>query len=239
MQEVGVEDFVFAHRGASIEHPENTLAAFRRAMELGAAGVELDVHLSADGVPVVIHDDTVDRTTNGSGEVSTLTIDVLQQLDAGNGERIPTLGQVLDVVEGKLQVDIEVKAAEAAEAVLAEVRDRPTLAFAMSSFMHDVLRHVRTLDENVELWPLSVTVSDELIQTAKDLGSTQVAIFDGMVNQDIIGELGRHELRAWIWTVNDPQRALELMRMGAVGICTDDPAAIQRALGFADTPSVP
>ncbi len=109
---------IYAHRGVSAEIPENTLAAFHRALELGAEGIELDVHLSADGVPVVIHDQTVDRTTDGSGAVHEMTVAELQAFDAGGGERIPTLADVLDLVEDKLHVDIEVKADRAADAVL-------------------------------------------------------------------------------------------------------------------------
>src|SRR3970040_2158507 len=95
---------ILGHRGASAYAPENTLAAFRRALELGADGFELDVTLSADGVPVVIHDDTVDRTTDGSGPVANLTLAQLKQLPAGfrarfgtefAGERIPTLEEVV------------------------------------------------------------------------------------------------------------------------------------------------
>src|SRR6187200_2440153 len=102
---------IYGHRGASAELPENTLPAFALAKELGAYGIELDVHLSRDGVPVVIHDESVDRTTNGSGDVANLDLASLRQLDAGNGATIPTLIEVLDVVGDTLHVDIEVKAA--------------------------------------------------------------------------------------------------------------------------------
>ena len=94
--------FIWAHRGASASAPENTLAAFRAAEAAGAAGIELDVHLSADGVPVVIHDETVDRTTDGHGPVAALTLCRLRQLDAGRwfapafaGEALPTLEEIL------------------------------------------------------------------------------------------------------------------------------------------------
>jgi glycerophosphoryl diester phosphodiesterase len=106
---------IFGHRGASAHAPENTLAAFRLAVEQGADGIELDAKLSADGQIVVIHDPTVDRTTNGHGRVSAMTLAELQSLDAGSrfdpsfaGERIPTLEQVLEAVGGKCLVDIEI-----------------------------------------------------------------------------------------------------------------------------------
>lgn len=217
---------VYAHRGVSAGFPENTLPAFARALELEVEGIELDVHLSADGVPVVIHDETVDRTTDGSGSVANLTAAQLAELDAGNGEPVPTLAQVLDLVAGHLHVDIEVKAAEAADAALALARARLNLRFAISSFNHDVLRHVRRVDAMAELWPLTAAVSDEVLETARDLGSPRIAVYDRMLNEEIMQAVAAAGLGVWVWTVNDPERAAELVRYGAVGICTDDPAAI-------------
>lgn len=98
-----------AHRGASAYEPENTLRAFRRAIELGADMSELDVHLSKDSHVVVIHNATVDATTNGHGAVKDLTLNELQGLDAGKGEQIPTLQQVIDLARGKLGLYIELK----------------------------------------------------------------------------------------------------------------------------------
>jgi len=217
---------IYAHRGASAELPENTLPAFARAVELGADGIELDVHLSADGVPVVIHDESVNRTTNGTGNVAELSLDQLKALDAGNGAPIPTLAEVLDLVGGRLHVDIEVKAAAAADAVLAETSARSNLRFAISSFNHDVLRHVRRAGGAIEVWPLVMGASDEALETAAELGSPNLAIYDGMVNQEVIEFVAGKGPGCWVWTVNDPVRAADLAEMGANGICTDDPARV-------------
>ena len=107
---------VIAHRGASGSAPENTLAAVQKAIQAGAGFIEVDVHQSRDGIPVVIHDYTLDRTTNGSGEVSEFTFDELQQLDAGSwygpafsGEKIPSLEQVLSVIPDEVTLSIEIK----------------------------------------------------------------------------------------------------------------------------------
>ncbi len=100
---------VIAHRGASADAPENTLAAFQLALDNGADGIELDVMLSKDGKLVVIHDDTVDRTTDGSGRVRDMTLEELQSLDVGNGEKIPTLRQVFDQFGGKFLINLELK----------------------------------------------------------------------------------------------------------------------------------
>jgi glycerophosphoryl diester phosphodiesterase len=225
---------VYAHRGASAEFPENTLAAFRRALELGVEGVELDVHLSADGVPMVIHDATVDRTTNGSGAVAEMTRAELQALDAGNGERIPTLGEVLDLVGNRLHVDIEVKATTAGEAVLREVKGRD-LRWLISSFWFDVLRYVHAQRPDAELWPLTVGASDDAVAVAREIGAKALAISHQGLNAEIAAYLTEQGLDFWVWTVNDPALAETLVEWGAIGICTDDPATIQKQFRGATT----
>jgi len=109
-----------AHRGASAHEPENTLRAFRRAIELGAEMSELDVQLSKDGHAVIMHNPSVEATTNGRGAISDLTLEELQQLDAGKGERIPTLLQVIELVRDKHGLYIELKA-EGTPAVVATI----------------------------------------------------------------------------------------------------------------------
>jgi glycerophosphoryl diester phosphodiesterase len=217
---------VYAHRGASVEFPENTMAAFQRALELGVEGIELDVHVSADGVPMVIHDATVDRTTNGTGAVADMAREELQALDAGDGERIPTLAEVLDLVGSALHVDIEVKARNAGETVLEEVKGRD-LRWLISSFDWEVLRYVRSRDANVELWPLTVGASDDAIAVAKEVGARALAISHKGMDADIAASLAEQGLGFWVWTVNDPASAEVLAEWGAIGICTDDPAGIQ------------
>jgi glycerophosphoryl diester phosphodiesterase len=101
--------YVIGHRGAAGHAPENTLRSFHKAVELGADMVELDVHLCATGEPVVIHDDTVDRTTDRSGRVRDLSLDELKALDAGDGERVPTLVEVIDEMSGRAALNVELK----------------------------------------------------------------------------------------------------------------------------------
>ena len=100
---------IIGHRGASGLEPENTLASFRRALELGADGVECDIHLSRDGQAMVIHDPTLQRTTNGNGAVAEMDLAQLRRLDAGHGERIPTLEELLELIRGRGQVFCELK----------------------------------------------------------------------------------------------------------------------------------
>lgn len=218
---------VYGHRGAPADRPENTLAGFRRALELGIEGIELDVHLSADGVPVVIHDETVDRTTNGEGAVADLTVEQLRALDAGEVEYVPTLAEVLDLVGDKLRVDIEVKANVAGEAVLQEVRGRNT-RWLISSFDWDVLRFVRSVDKEAELWVLTMGATDDALAVVEEIDAAALAIWAKALDEDIAAFLREKNVPFWPWTVNDVEAARQFVEWGAIGICTDDPAGIQQ-----------
>lgn len=143
---------VYAHRGASIEFPENTLAAFRRALELGAPGIELDIHLSKEGIPVVLHDESVDRTTNGVGNTNTMTLEEIQALDAGNGERIPTLREVFELVGDKAHFNLEIKTAVAAQAMLDLLEDFPQVRWATSCFDWTALDYVHQQRPDADCW---------------------------------------------------------------------------------------
>lgn len=222
---------ICAHRGASREFPENTIAAFSRAVALGVPEIELDVHLSADGVPVVLHDETVDRTTKHQGTVSAFTAAELGAMDAGGGEGIPTLDAVIALVAGRTRLNIEVKAAAAADAVLELVARNPTLDWAISSFDWDVLRHARKYDADAPLWPLTIGATEAAIALAQEIGATQLNLLDQAVDADIVRFLDDLGIASWIWTVNDPDRARDLVAWGVTGICTDDPALMLDQLG--------
>src|SRR5918995_4154710 len=100
---------IYAHRGVSVNHPENTLRAFQHALAIGVDGIELDVHATADGIPVVIHDRDVARTTDGTGYVDQIPLVRLETFDAGDGERVPTLAEVLALVGDAAHLDVEIK----------------------------------------------------------------------------------------------------------------------------------
>src|SRR5215212_6839941 len=137
---------VVGHRGAAALEPENTLRAFRRGIELGCDYLECDVHLTRDGQLAVIHDETVDRTTDGHGPVSAFTFEELRQLDAGQGERIPSLEEVLETVRGHVRVLVELKGAgveEAAVAVVIAMKMAEHVTF--TSFQLDRIARVRQI----------------------------------------------------------------------------------------------
>ena len=220
---------IYAHRGASAVHPENTLRAFRHALAIGVDGIELDVHTTADGVPVVIHDRDVARTTDGAGYVDEIPLVRLKALDAGDGERVPTLAQVLALVGDAAHLDIEIKGIGIERQVLEVLAAYPAVRWAISSFAWDTLRVVRQLDPAAEVWPLAEHVGDELIAIANELASPAVSLYTGAYTVENAAKLREAGLRVMVWTVNDPLEARRVSELGAFGLCTDDPQLLMTA----------
>jgi glycerophosphoryl diester phosphodiesterase len=217
---------IYAHRGYSAAHPENTLAAVQGAIDLGVYGVELDIHLSSDGVPVVIHDQDLARTTNGTGAVASKTVANLATLDAGNGQGVPTLDDVLTLANGRLHFDIEIKGKNCEQAVLDVLSRHPQTNAAISSFDWDVLANVRALAPDIELWVLMDDVTDEAIDTAMSLGASTLAVDHLSVTATAMEKAAIAGLRVMAWTVNSQEEADRLRNLGVVSICTDDPGTI-------------
>ncbi len=217
---------IYAHRGASAMHSENTLRAFRQALAIGVDGIELDVHATADGIPVVIHDRDVERTTDGAGYVDELPLARLETFDAGDGERVPPLAEVLALVGDAAQLDIEIKGAGIERAVLDVLAGYPAVTWAISSFAWDTLRTVRELDPVAELWPLAERVGDDLIAIAAELASPAVSLFAGAYTAETAPKHRDAGLRVVVWTVNDPREAQRVADLGAFALCTDDPQRI-------------
>ena len=214
---------IYAHRGASAIHPENTLRAFRQALAIGVDGIEFDVHATADGIPVVIHDRDIGRTTDGDGYVDQIPLARLETFDAGQGERVPTLAEVLALVGDAAHLDIEIKGSDVEQAVLDVLAQHPTVRWAISSFAWDTLRTLRRLDPVAELWPLAERAGDELIAIATELASPAVSLYTGAYTAENAAKLRDAGLRVMVWTVNDPMEARRVADLGAFALCTDDP----------------
>ncbi|WP_165962636.1 glycerophosphodiester phosphodiesterase [Occultella glacieicola] len=248
---------VYAHRGASIELPENTLAAFAKALEYGAEGIELDCYKAKDGRIVVIHDDTLDRTTNATGPVKERTAEELRLVDAGNGEYVPTLDEVLALVCGKMRVNIEIKDPEAVDGVIAAVAALPDLDWFASSGHWEALEQIHER-AGAQVYPLSIGTranAEAMIERYRDrvtpeqvdalermrrdwrdavefgtrLSAPGISIYEQNLTPEIIDGIHEAGMEAWVWTINDPVRALEVTAMGADAICTDAPREILAA----------
>jgi glycerophosphoryl diester phosphodiesterase len=225
---------ILGHRGASGEAPENTLRAFALAAEQGADGVELDVQPSADGALVIMHDDTVDRTTNGRGRVADLTYAALAALDAGAGEPVPTLEEALTLARGRLFVDIEIKDPGVEPAVAALV-DRLGMAdeVAISSFYPASLAAMRATAPHLRRWLLSGEWSPVVLQVALDLGAVGVAPHHRHIDAALVEAARARGLAVVAWTVNAPADIERLLALGLDALITDYPARALAARGRA------
>lgn len=217
---------IYAHRGFSARYPENTIAAFQAALDLGVSGVELDIHASADGVPVVIHDERLERTTNGNGFVSGKTGAELAALDAGNGQGVPAFEDVVALANGRLHFDIEIKGPDCEQGVLDVLARHPATAAAISSFDWDVLRTIRALAPDFELWVLTDTIDSAAIDCARELAATTLAVDHAEITCESIERARQAGLQTMAWTVNDQEEADRLRGLGVIAICTDDPSII-------------
>jgi glycerophosphoryl diester phosphodiesterase len=218
---------IYAHRGYSSAFPENTLAAFQGALNLGVYGVELDIHLSADGVPVVIHDDDLDRTTNATGPVTSKSVAELAALDAGHGRGVPTFEEVVQLADSRLHFDIEIKGTRCEQGVLDVLARYPNTIAAISSFDWDALATLRALAPDQELWVLTDSITEEAISTAQQLSATTLAVDHISLSESSMKCATAAGLQVMAWTVNSQQEANRLRDLGVVAICTDDPGTVR------------
>jgi glycerophosphoryl diester phosphodiesterase len=227
---------VIGHRGASAEAPENTLAAFGLAAEQGADGVELDVRLAADGNVVVIHDDTVDRTTGGQGKVHSLTSQELQALDAGMEQGIPTLDDVFLTFGPSLLFNVELKDFGLSDGGLAvAVADRIAAyhlenQVVVSSFNPLAIRRAR---RHLSRTTMVAVIWDSGPRWLRHLAAQTEADHPhySLVDEAFMAWAREKGYRVHVWTVDEPAEALRLAALGVHGIITNKPRLIREALG--------
>lgn len=234
---------VIGHRGAAAYAPENTLEGIHTAADMGVDWVELDVKLTRDQVPVIFHDDTLDRTTNGSGALAETDYEDLKQLEAGSwygesfiGIKIPTLEEAVDVLLDRgLGLNLEIKpcagrekeTAEAALDVLSQIWDDHDKVL-ISSFQHVSLEAARDVAGD---WPRGLLLPEEWPENWKELAdylevSTVNVNNTGLQREDIEMITDDLDLPVLVYTVNDPDRARQLQGWGADGFFTDAPDVI-------------
>jgi glycerophosphoryl diester phosphodiesterase len=229
----GVRPLVIAHRGASGTRPENTLAAFRRAVELGADGVELDVQLTRDGEVVVIHDRTLERTTDGKGAVAARSLAELRRLDAGAwfdpcfaGERVPMLGEVLAAVPLAINVELKPHRDDGLEGrVLAVVEAAGALGrVVFSSFEMAALERLRARSGSAELAVLweSAPIAGA-VAGARRVGARALHLRKDGVDRAALAAAAAERLKVRVWTVNEPAELEPLLAAGVDAIFTDYP----------------
>ena len=225
---------IIGHRGAAGLEAENTLPSFQRALDLGCDAIELDVQCSKDNdhqSPLwVIHDDTVNRTTDNKGRVDQLTDAELATMHCSNGASIPTLPAVLDMVAEhnrkagvNTAINIELKGRATAQPTARLLAHYPQLTFLVSSFNHEELRHFRKLDSQTPVAPLFHKWRDQATTIAKELSACCINLAARLVTPERCAAIRAHNLEVLAYTVNSQSTAKRLKTMGVRGIFTDRP----------------
>lgn len=220
---------IVAHRGASGYEPENTLRSFKKAIDLGADMVELDVYLCRSGEVVVIHDDTIERTTNGTGKVKELLWEELQKYDAGMGERIPRLSDVLDLVDKKMAINIELKdpgsirpVAELIKEYIAKKSWAPA-QFLVSSFDHQAVYAFHAYCPEVATGLIFEDSAQDSIKIVQHAHARYAIMDHNSITPQFVNKAHQHDIRVFAYTVNDRNQALMLKKVHIDGIITNYP----------------
>lgn len=216
--------YVVGHRGAAGILPENTLKGFRYAIELGCEYVECDVHLTRDDHLIVMHDETVDRTTNGTGAIRSLSFEEIRRLDAGEGEKVPTLDEVLALTRGKVQLLCELKGEgveDAAVDVVLAYRMADEVVF--TSFFPERIQRVKRRDASLRTGAIFSNPSDEDILRAVDWGVEAVGVHYKNLRLRTVEQALSAGLQIRAWNPDTLREQKAMIALGVSGISTNRP----------------
>ena len=223
---------IIGHRGAMGHETENTLASIQKAMDMGVDMLEIDVFKIKSGEIVVFHDDTVERLTDGEGAIESYTLAELKKLNVEGGHKIPTLKEILDLMKGKTDLNIELKGAHTAVDVNAIVGDYIKTGdwklsdFSISSFKWDELRKMRAINQNIPIAVLTGEDPLDAIPVAKEVKAEAInPSFKTLTRENNLA-LQKAGFKIYVWTVNEPQDILMMKRFGVDGIITNYPERV-------------
>ena len=213
-----------SHRGASAYEPENTLRAIRRALEYAVDMVEVDVRETKDEEIVVIHDETLERTTNGRGHVHQTSFSELRKLDAGKGERIPTLQEVIDLVKGRVGLIVELKDPGTTDKV-AEILSKNNFVdqTLVTSFIHSAVKTIKELNPQLKTGVIFRSAPIKPSQLALDANANALFPYHKYVTTRMIGDAHSNHLTINVWTVDTREEIEHYARIGVDGIVTNRP----------------
>jgi glycerophosphoryl diester phosphodiesterase len=234
--------WIIAHRGASGYTPENTMAAFERAVQLGAGFIETDLHLTRDARFVAIHDDTLERTSNGRGPVRDHTLAELRALDVGlwydrqfAGQQIPTLEEILAFArQHDVVFYLEIKQGSAwgmDHALVGALQSAENAArTVVISFDAKTLAPLPKLDPGIMMGLLVDKAQPDLVKTATELGARQLCPRANLITRDLVDSAHSADLQVVTWTVNGPAQMRSLIQIGVDGIMTDRPDRLRAVI---------
>ncbi|MHA1771919.1 MAG: glycerophosphodiester phosphodiesterase [Candidatus Thorarchaeota archaeon] len=222
---------VIGHRGAAAHAPENTLLSFETAWKMGADMVELDIQFTSDGQIVCAHDYDLSRICGLDALIHDTDYDTIRSLDAGRGEHIPLLSEVLDFCKGKVGVNIEIKEPGVEEPAYQLVQERHMLDDVLfSSFFHDTLRNIRAIDSKAKIGILYNDHLENTIQYATDLKANAINPLFFTITPELVEEAHKAGIKVYAWTVNDEDMMEELLKIGVDGLITDLPDLAARVV---------
>lgn len=220
------------HRGANGHEPENTFVSFQKALDMQVDGIELDVHLSADGEIIVIHDETIDRTTNGKGFVNALSLRELKAFRINVTHEIPILAAVFDLVNQDCFINIELKSYEATEKVVSLIEKYVTRKgwkydrFLISSFDWNALQQVAFLNDKIPIGVLTETDLDLALAFAKFIQAKSIHPHFHLLTEENTAKMQEKGLQVFPWTINELEDIQKIKTFNVNGIITDFPNRI-------------
>jgi glycerophosphoryl diester phosphodiesterase len=232
-----------SHAACKGHAPENTLAGIEAALRLGADAIEIDVHCTSDGVPVLLHDDTVDRTTDGTGDIREMPLDVVRALDAGarqfvprfQGAQIPLLSEVIDLTKGKALLQIEVKQADIEEPIAKAVRDAAAINDCeVHCFGARVVSAMRATEPRMACALLTdgrrVVDWDEYFSFVLSLHAQGISLNYEAATPERVRAGQRRSLTFMVWTVDDESDVTRMIDAGVDSICSNFPDVVRAAI---------
>jgi glycerophosphoryl diester phosphodiesterase len=223
--------FVVGHRGAAGLEPENTLRSIGRAIDIGVDAVEVDARRCKDGTLVIMHDPSVDRTTNGHGKVSALTLKELKALDAGKGERIPTFDELVAAVKGKVGLFVEIKEPETVADVAEHIRKAGMAGdTTFVSFFHRSLLDLKKLSPQSRCGTIFSCEPADPTRLALDVKADLVLPNHSYMSEWTVNEAHKKSLLVQTWTVNTADDLRRVVKFGVDGVASDFPNVMVESL---------
>jgi glycerophosphoryl diester phosphodiesterase len=218
---------IMGHRGTPVLAPENTLRSFRQALAAGVAAVEFDVQLTKDGRLAVIHDATLERTTNGQGLVQDFTLAEIQRLDAGDGETVPALEEVFDLLQGQVQLVVELKQPEAAPALLRFFQAHNAFDRAIViSFWHPVLKTLKEQEPRLKTGVLMVGCPADPRGVARAARADALILQYAYATRHLVATAHSHNLLVYVWNIDDVDTLKPYLSMNLDGIGSNRPEVL-------------
>lgn len=221
--------YIIGHRGAPALAPENTLPSFAQAIDEGVHGIEFDVH-KVDSRLVVIHDESVNRTSNGTGVLQEFSFDEIRQLDFGDGATIPTLEEVIESISTNVLINVELKGFDTGKTAAKILANYPTHQFMVSSFNWRELDEFRAIfgtATNTEFALLSIRLTQRLMDNANRMGVRILNVSSRFLQKQRVLDAVERGFSVYVYTVNSSSRARQLRNFGVSGVFTDNPAKLK------------